>query len=133
MIYLLVRRILYEIKNKGYTYDYIVVDQFEPPKAYFSHIYTSTKKVTNIKFLTKAEDQCLSVACSSLISRYIFIKEFDKLSSEIGINLPKGASDKVDEIAYKIAKEKGMDYLKSIVKLNFKNTNKVEDMLKADK
>ena len=35
-------------------------------------------KVTNITFLTKAEDKVLSVACSSLISRYIFIKEINK-------------------------------------------------------
>ena len=27
----------------------------------------------NITFMTKAEDKCLSVACASLISRYIFL------------------------------------------------------------
>ena len=118
-------KVLYEIKNKGYSYDYIVVDQFEPPKSYFKHINSSTKKVTDIFFLTKAEDQCLSVACSSLISRYIFLKEMDKLSQELGIILPKGANPTVDNVALEIVKKFGKDKLHSIAKLNFKNTEKI--------
>ena len=118
-------KVLYEMKSKGYSYDYIVVDQFEPPKSYFSHIFKSTKKVTDIFFLTKAEDQCLSVACSSLISRYIFLKEMDKLSHELGVILPKGANPTVDDVAIQIVKKYGKDKLNSIAKLNFKNTEKI--------
>ena len=118
-------KVLYEMKNKGYEYDYIVVDQFEPPKSYFCHIYSSTKKVTDIFFLTKAEDQCLSVACSSLISRYIFLKEMDKLSKNLGIILPKGANPMVDEVGREIVRKYGKDKLYSIAKINFKNTEKI--------
>lgn len=118
-------KVLYEIKQKNYSYDYIVVDQFEPPKSYFHHIASSTKKVQDIFFLTKAEDQCLSVACSSLISRYIFLKEMDKLSKELGITLPKGANPIVDEIGKKIVQKYGKEKLKEIAKLNFKNTEKI--------
>lgn len=118
-------KVLYEIKQQGYNYDYIVVDQFEPPKSYYSHIYKATKKVTDIFFLTKAEDQCLSVACSSLISRYIFLKEMDKLSNELGITLPKGANPTVDEVGKIIVQKFGKNKLKSIAKLNFKNTDKI--------
>ena len=118
-------KVLYELKSKGYSYDYIVVDQFEPPKSYFNHIKSSTKKVNDIFFLTKAEDQCLSVACSSLISRYIFLKEMDKLSKELGMFLPKGANPMVDEAALAIVKKYGKDKLKYIAKLNFKNTEKI--------
>ena len=118
-------KVLYEMKSKGYSYDYIVVDQFEPPKSYFSHIYQSTHKVTDIFFLTKAEDQCLSVACSSLISRYIFLKEMDKLSHELGIVLPKGANPMVDEVGVQIVKKYGKDKLNEIAKMNFKNTEKI--------
>lgn len=118
-------KVLYELKQKNYPYDYIVVDQFEPPKSYFNHIYKSTKKVQDIFFLTKAEDQCLSVACSSLISRYIFLKEMDKLSNNLGITLPKGANPQVDEIGKKIVSLYGKEKLNSIAKLNFKNTEKI--------
>lgn len=118
-------KVLYELKQKNYHYDYIVVDQFEPPKSYFKHISKSTKKVQDIFFLTKAEDQCLSVACSSLISRYIFLKEMDKLSNSLGITLPKGANPLVDEIGKKIVAIHGKEKLKTIAKLNFKNTEKI--------
>ena len=120
-------KVLYDIKNNNYPYDYIVVDQFENPYAYYNHIKESTKQVKNIFFITKAEDQCLSVACSSMISRYIFINQINKMSKELNINIPKGASDKVNEVAKEIVKKYGKDKLKEIAKLNFSNTNKIID------
>lgn len=118
-------KVLYELKAKGYSYDYIVVDQFEVPRSYFKHIEKATKKVTDIFFLTKAEDQCLAVACASLISRYIFLKEMDKLSQELGMLLPKGAGDRVDEVGREIVKRYGQEKLEMVAKLNFKNTEKI--------
>jgi len=118
-------KVLYELKKKNYNYDYIVVDQFEPPKSYFNHIKDTSLKVNDILFLTKAEDQCLSVACASLISRYIFLSEMNKLSKELNINLPKGANPLVDEIGKKIVSIHGKEKLNEIAKLNFKNTEKI--------
>ena len=118
-------KVLYAMKEKNYNYDYIVVDQFEVPKSYFNHIKESTKKVNDILFLTKAEDQCLSVACASLISRYIFLREMKKLSSELGMTLPLGANPTVDEVGRKIVSIYGKEKLESIAKLNFKNTDKI--------
>ena len=118
-------KVLYELKENNYNYDYIVVDQFEPARSYYKHIGDTPKKVKNVFFLTKAEDQCLSVACSSMISRYIFLKEMDKLSKSVGINLPKGANPKVDIIGKEIVSKFGKDRLKEIAKLNFKNTERI--------
>ncbi len=118
-------KVLYELKNKNYQYDYIVVDQFEPPKSYYNHISDTNCKVTDITFLTKAEDQCLSVACSSLISRYIFLNEMNKLSKSVNTLLPKGANPKVDEVAKKIVETFGQEKLNDIAKLNFKNTERI--------
>lgn len=111
-------------KNK-YPYDNIVVDQFENPRSYYNHLADAKFKVYNITFLTKAEDQCLSVACASLISRYIFLDEMDKISKNVGIEIPKGASDLVDAVGKEIVKKFGKDKLKEIAKLNFKNTEKI--------
>lgn len=58
--------------------------------------------------MTKAETKCMSVACASLISRYIFLKEFDKISKSINIDLPKGASNLVDEVGVEIVKKYGL-------------------------
>ncbi len=118
-------KVLYALVKKNYTYDYIVVDQFEPPVSYYKHIKDATLKVNNIFFLTKAEDQCLSVACSSLISRYIFLKEMYALEKELSMVLPKGAGDTVDEVGKKIVRQYGKEKLNDIAKLNFKNTDKI--------
>ena len=111
-------------KNK-YPYDHIVVDQFENPKSYYNHLNEAKFKVYNITFLTKAEDQCLSVACASLISRYIFLQEMDKISKDVLMDLPKGASDLVDSAGKEIVKKFGSQKLKEIAKMNFKNTEKI--------
>ncbi len=115
-------------KEQG-NYDKIVVDQFVYPTKYYEHIEDASKKATNITFLTKAEDKCLSVAAASIISRYIFLLKMNKLSKELKIDIPKGAGSKVDEIGIKIIQEKGEEYLEKIAKLNFKNTNKIKTSL----
>lgn len=114
----------FDDRNK-YPYDNIVVDQFENPRSYYNHLVDAKFKVYNITFLTKAEDQCLSVACASLISRYIFLDEMDKISKNVGMEIPKGASDLVDAVGKEIVKKFGKDKLKEIAKLNFKNTEKI--------
>lgn len=117
------------MKNKGFDYDYIVVDQFAKPYVYYNYLKSSPNVIKNITFITKAEDKCLSVACASLISRYIFLKEFDKMSNELGVYLLKGASDKVDEQGLQIVKKYGFDKLNEMAKLNFKNTEKIKAKL----
>lgn len=110
---------------KDNNYDYIVVDQFEPENSYYSHLNDSTNVVKNITFITKAEDKCLSVAVSSLISRYIFVKEMDKLGEKYGIFLPKGANYYVEDIGIKLVEKYGVEVLKNIAKLNFSNTDRI--------
>ena len=110
-----------------YQADYIVVDQFANPFVYYNYL-KGTNYVKNITFITKAEDKCLSVACASLISRFVFLKEFDKLGEKLGVFLIKGASDKVDELGLRIVNKYGVDKLKEIAKLNFKNTEKIKQL-----
>lgn len=119
-------KVLYNLINENkFEYDYIVVDQFESPKSYFNHLNDTSKLVKDITFITKAEDKCLSVACSSLISRYIFIKEIDKLSDKYRLFIPKGASSYVDDIAIKLINKYGNNVLENVAKLNFSNTDRI--------
>lgn len=122
-------KVLYALKEKNYNYDKIVVDQFCYPVKYYEHIKTTPNKVTNITFTTHAEDKCLSVAVSSIISRYIFIKEMEKLTKEMNMNIPKGAGANVDEVGVKIVKQYGINKLNELAKLNFKNTEKIKEFL----
>ncbi len=113
------------LKKDNYNYDKVVIDQFCHPRNYFGYLKESNNVFRKIDFTTKAEDKCLSVACGSLISRYVFIKEMEKLSKQIGKTIPKGAGVKVDEFGKELVKIKGKDILKHIAKLNFKNTEKI--------
>ncbi len=106
-------------------YDYIIVDEFAREQRYYDYIKDSTEIQRGITFMTKAEDKNLAVACSSVISRYIFLKEFDKLSDNLHIPLPKGAGPQVDKIGEEIVETYGKEKLKEVAKLNFANTNRI--------
>ena len=118
-------KMLFKMKSKGFNYDKIIVDQFCLPGVYYNYLREVKDKVTGITFMTKAEDKNLSVACASIISRYIFLKEQEKLEKSLGILIPKGAGIKVDEIGKELVKSKGKDVLNEISKISFKNTNRI--------
>ncbi len=121
-------KVLLNMVNKNLPYEKIVVDQFTPPKNYYGYLSDVKDKVVNITFTPKAEEQCLSVACASIISRYIFLKTMHDISIELGIDIPKGAGTQVDEVGAKLVKEHGFEILNKYAKLNFKNTEKIKSM-----
>ena len=47
------------------------------------------------------------------------------MSEEIGKEIPKGAGENVDKFVQELVNEKGIDILNNYVKLNFKNTQKI--------
>ena len=116
------------LKKDNYSYEKIVIDQFVYPKKYFEHIYSAPEKAINITFMTKAEDKCLSVAASSIISRYTFLLKVKELEQELKMSIPKGAGEKVDEAGKEIVKKYGINKLSHIAKLNFKNTEKIKEL-----
>ncbi len=119
------------LKKDNIEYSKIVIDQFEPPKSYYAHLSQVPEKVTNITFITQAEDKCMSVAAASIISRYIFLKEMKKLSEEYNMTIPLGAGTQVDEVGVILVNKYGKDILKKIAKYNFKNTEKILETTKA--
>lgn len=117
---------LYQVVNElKLEYDYIIVDEFAREARYYSYIEDVENIQRGITFMTKAEDKNLAVACSSVISRYIFLKEFDKLSDELHIPLVKGAGSNVDKIGEEVVEKYGKEKLNEIAKLNFKNTQRI--------
>lgn len=119
-------RVLYQLVNEVKPkYDYIIVDEFARETRYYDYIKDQKVIQKDITFMTKAEDKNMAVACGSIISRYIFLKEFDKLCDSIHIPLPKGAGKDVDSIGEEVVEKYGEDKLKEIAKLNFKNTERI--------
>jgi len=109
------------------TPDGILIDQFAVPDVYFRHL-SGQKEIIKDKvyFSTKAEGVHLSVAAASIIARYAFIKEFDKLSEKCGLELKKGAGAQVDVVAAKLIKKHGVGALRTYTKLHFANTGKAK-------
>ena len=105
--------------------DYIVVDEFAREARYYEYLSGTNVVQKNITFMTKAEDKNLAVACGSIISRYLFLKEFDKICDEVHLPLPKGAGKDVDTIGEEVVEKFGKEKLQDIAKVNFKNTDRI--------
>ena len=119
-------KVLYQLVHEEQPeYDYIIVDEFAREARYYGYLTGINDVQRDITFMTKAEDKNLAVACSSIISRYIFLKEFDKLSDSLGIPLVKGAGSEVDKIGEEVVEKYGKEKLKEIAKLNFANTKRI--------
>ena len=105
--------------------DYIVVDEFAREARYYEYLSGTNVVQRNITFMTKAEDKNLAVACGPIISRYLFLKEFDKICDEVHLPLPKGAGKDVDTIGEEVVEKFGKEKLQDIAKVNFKNTDRI--------
>ena len=105
---------------------YIFVDQFCAEDKYFSYLTDKNEKqVTNITFKTKGESYYPSVALASVLARYSFLKEKQKLEKKYGMTFPFGASSKVDEFALKFIEKFGKEEFDKIAKKNFANYKKI--------
>jgi len=105
------------------------VDQFTSVDSYYRYLAIGGYKplTNNIVFETKGESHYPSVAVSSMIARYSFIKYFEELEKEYKVEIPKGASLKVDEVAKKIYEKHGIDTINKLVKKNFVNYQKISE------
>ena len=120
------RAILGLLKKDNYSYDMVVMDQFTPARNYFGYLKDTGDNIfRKITFTTKAEDKCLSVACSSIISRYTFMNEMDKISKEVDKVLPLGAGVMVDEAGKDLVNRYGKEILEKYAKINYNNTKKI--------
>lgn len=118
-------RVLVKMVNRGFNYDRVIIDQFTSPRFYFSYLKDTKIKITKLLFLTKAETKNMSVACASIISRYIFLSETQALEKKYKMSLPKGAGKEVDIATKKLVKKYGEDILQEVSKKSFKNTDRV--------
>lgn len=114
--------------------NYILIDQFAERGIYYNHIKNEKTIIReNVLFSTKAENLHVAVATASILARYAFLKEMDRLAEKIGFPLQKGASSKVDTMAAKIWLEHGEEALKSMTKWHFANTEKARKLLQKKK
>ncbi|MCI0382525.1 MAG: ribonuclease HIII [Chlamydiae bacterium] len=101
----------------------VIVDQFGG-----EHLIINALKKKNLSIdLTQrhyGESDPL-VAAASILARDGFLSGLEQLSQEIGIALPKGASNQVIEIGKKIVAKYGREILEKIAKTHFKTTQMI--------
>ena len=100
----------------------IFVDQFVGESKYFSYLNDpKEQKVLNIVFKTKGESYYPCVALASVIARYCFLLEKEKLEKKYKMTFPFGASSKVNEFSKKFIQKYGQDEFDKICKKHFAN------------
>ena len=100
----------------------IFVDQFVKPETYFKYLNDANEpQIRNITFRTKGESYYPCVALASVIARYSFLLEKQKLEEKYGIKIPLGAHKNVDDFAKKFIKKFGLEEFDKIAKKNFAN------------
>ena len=118
---------LFLLLQKGIKPEKIVIDAFTSAGNYQKYLKQERNHFPNpISLEEKAEGKYLAVAVSSIIARALFLENLEKLSQEIGFDLPSGAGSKSDQVAAKILKRYGRAGLEQTAKLHFKNTQKAE-------
>ncbi|ACA41538.1 ribonuclease HIII [Lysinibacillus sphaericus] len=112
------------------TPEYILIDQFAERGVYYNYLKNEREIVQeSVYFSTKAEQLHVAVATASILARAAFLKEMDRLSDIAGLELMKGASNKVDVQAARIWRKQGEEFLRSITKWHFANTEKARKMI----
>lgn len=98
-------------------------DKFADEKFIISKLQEKGKRIV-LQQEHKAEGN-IAVAAASILARERFLEKLKKISTELGIDLPKGASSHVIKQAKKIVEISGKDSLRKIAKLHFKTTESV--------
>ncbi|TMW71658.1 ribonuclease HIII [Alteribacter natronophilus] len=109
------------------------IDQFCQPGVYFNYLRQSNHKWERnmpLYFATKGESLHVGIAAASVIARFSFIREMDRLEADLGMPVPKGAGPKVDQAAAAIIRKKGKETLRKYTKMHFANTAKAERLVK---
>ncbi len=120
------------LKKEGTLPDLCVIDQFTPETTYFRYLKEETQVYRKLHFETKAESKYLAVACASIIARYTFLISWKNIEEHYNMKLAKGAGKEVNQDALRFVKEFGIDELKNIAKMHFKNTELLVETLNVD-
>ena len=119
-------RALYNMYSKHPETVGVYVDQFVSKTKYYEYLNDENEpQVKEVAFKTKGESYFPSVAVSSVIARYAFLKEKEKLEEKYHMTFPFGASTKVNKFAKKFINKFGIDEFNKIAKKNFANYREV--------
>lgn len=133
-------QVLVKMLQHKIQYNKIVIDQFVNEKMYYQYLENmevNKNKIIKdkVEFTTKAEGKFLAVACSAIISRYLFLEEINKISNELKVTVPLGSGPVVDQFLidnYNLISRDLEKFLIRHTKYHFANTKKFLDKIKKD-
>jgi ribonuclease HIII len=67
----------------------------------------------------------LAVACASILARYYFVDQLNRMSSAYNSLFPKGSTKKVVEFAQAFVDQHGLEEIRAVAKWHFKITNQL--------
>lgn len=108
---------------------YALCDQFGNASLINSALINKGKNIT--LFQRPHAESNTAVAAASILAREAFITNLKKMSDYFNIELPRGASDEVIEVANKLISKYGKDTLDYVAKRHFKITDQLNDRKKT--
>lgn len=126
-------QVLVKMLQHKIQYNKIIIDQFVSEKMYYHYLENMEANKNKIikdkvEFTVKAEGKYLAVACSAIISRYLFLEEIKKISTELKVLIPLGSGTNVDDFLYNHYEVFNKDIEKFLIKhtkYHFANTKKL--------
>lgn len=100
----------------------VISDQFANPAGLKRRLFEKGAQV-ELRSMVRAESD-IAVAAASVLARAEFLRRLEALGRELGIELPKGASN-VIPVGKRILRDKGPDALRGVCKTHFKTYGQV--------
>ena len=105
-----------------------ISDQFSRSKSTIQSALMEEGRQLELVQMHKAESD-LAVAAASILARDVFVQRIKELSNEFDLELPKGASAKVDQVGAEFLSKHGINKLGQAAKLHFRTTQKIKSRL----
>jgi ribonuclease HIII len=105
-----------------------ISDQFSRSKSTIQSALMEEGRQLELVQMHKAESD-LAVAAASILARDVFVQRIKELGNEFDLELPKGASAKVDQVGAEFLSKHGINKLGQAAKLHFRTTQKIKSRL----
>lgn len=105
-----------------------ISDQFSRSKSTIQSALMEEGRQLELVQMHKAESD-LAVAAASILARDVFVQRIKELGNEFDLELPKGASSKVDQVGAEFLTKHGINKLGQAAKLHFRTTQKIQSRM----
>jgi len=116
-----IENLLEKAEEENLKVEKIISDQFGDELYLLNALMKRGRKIQLVQMYKAEVDP--AVASASILARAIFLTQLRKMSEKYGVEIPRGVSAKVINVANEIVKKFGKDELLNVAKVHFKTTN----------